>query len=141
MTQLEMIACKCCGEQMPKLRKELYGYDFCIKCSTVKPKVGRTLTLGQGDHTWNEIEILDQDTARKVIDMESNYRITRKPDAVDLLDYNQEDEFDDVIESTKDELKRSTLSYDPDEKKVKDQEEEEELELEVEDEDLEEEED
>lgn len=34
---LEMIPCRACGELMPKLRKELYGYENCIICSDTEP--------------------------------------------------------------------------------------------------------
>jgi len=115
MTTVEQIDCNSCGAKMPKLRLTLYGYDFCTKCSTVKPKVGRTLTLGEGDHTWNDLEILDQDVAKRIIELESLQRF-QKVDDIDLLDYNSEDEFDESIEQTVGELKRSATAYDPDEK-------------------------
>lgn len=114
MNTLEMIACKCCDQPMPKLRLTLYGYDFCVKCSTVKPKVGRTLVLGQGDHTWNDLEILDQDVAKKVIELETTFKSSKSDLDLDLLDYNQEDSFDDSIATTKDTLQRTSTEYDPD---------------------------
>lgn len=114
MNTLEMISCKCCGQPMPKLRLELYGYDFCIKCSTVKPKVGRTLVLGQGDHTWNDLEILDQDVAKKVIELETTFKSNKGVGDLDLLDYNEEESFDDSIETVKNGLQRATSEYDPD---------------------------
>jgi protein-tyrosine phosphatase len=69
--QLETVACKVCDRPMPKLRRELYGYDFCVKCSNVQPKVGRIVTYGQGDHTWNDLEVLDQDAVTRVLELES----------------------------------------------------------------------
>lgn len=33
-----MIPCNSCGEPMPELRTTLYGYKFCVNCSTTKPK-------------------------------------------------------------------------------------------------------
>ena len=52
---LKMIPCIKCGEDMPELRKTQYGYKFCVKCSTVESVVGKTMTYGSGDHTWNDI--------------------------------------------------------------------------------------
>lgn len=125
MSTPELIKCNSCGNDMPKLRLTLYGYDFCTKCSTVKPKVGRTLTLGTGDHTWNDLEILDQDVAKRVIELEAAQR-GQKVDDLDLLDYNQEDEFDETVELTKEDFKRTTTTFDPDEKPYVEEDEQEE---------------
>ena len=56
--QLEMIPCPKCGNDFPKKRKEL-GYHVCISCSTVKPVVGVTTVEGSGDHTYNDIIIME----------------------------------------------------------------------------------
>lgn len=63
--ELEMINCPVCGQPFPKLRKEKFGYNFCIKCSEVGPKMGIVTVNGEGDHTWNDIVILEQEDARK----------------------------------------------------------------------------
>jgi hypothetical protein len=114
LQNLETIDCTCCGNPFPKLRKELYGYSFCVNCSTVKPKVGRTLTLGEGDHTWNDLEILDQDTAKRVLELENAFKTDKYGSDGDLLDYNEEEVLEEVLETTKDLLKKSLDQYDPD---------------------------
>jgi hypothetical protein len=55
---MEMIDCARCGEAMPKLRLTKFGYDFCINCSTEKPKRAINITGGSGDHTYNTIEVV-----------------------------------------------------------------------------------
>ena len=45
---------------MPELRLTQYGYDFCVNCSTVGAKKGVPVVRGTGDHTWNEIEIVEE---------------------------------------------------------------------------------
>lgn len=65
-----MIECSRCGKPFPKLRKELYGYDFCVDCSTVEPKVGINMVYGEGDHTWNDIVVVDKATAKKIEERE-----------------------------------------------------------------------
>jgi len=61
--QLEMTTCpRCAEEKLPVKRKEL-GYHVCIDCSTAKPVVGITTVEGSGDHTYNDIIIMDQDRA------------------------------------------------------------------------------
>jgi hypothetical protein len=74
---LETIKCSKCRGPFPKLRLEKYGYDFCISCSDVKPKVGRIRVIGEGDYTVTELDILDQDTARKLQEMENTSRGVR----------------------------------------------------------------
>ena len=63
--QLEMIPCPKCGNDFPLKRKEL-GYHVCVNCSSVKPVVGITTVEGTGDHTYNDIIIMDQDRARSI---------------------------------------------------------------------------
>ena len=63
--------CTVCGDEINPLRvKALPETKTCINHSTVGAKRGRILTLGEGDHTYNEIEILDEETYRKVVAIE-----------------------------------------------------------------------
>jgi hypothetical protein len=86
--KLDMIECSTCDGPMPKLRKELYGYSFCVKCSTVLPKVGRVVTYGQGEEIWNDVEILDQEAAKRILELEQFSG--KKLEYLELLDYNQD---------------------------------------------------
>lgn len=63
--QLEMIPCPKCGNDFPLKRKEL-GYHVCVNCSTTKPVVGITTVEGTGDHTYNDLIIMDQDRANRI---------------------------------------------------------------------------
>tara|TARA_Y100000034_G_C6875737_1_gene400458 strand:+ start:631 stop:867 length:237 start_codon:yes stop_codon:yes gene_type:complete len=56
-----MIDCPKCGEDMPKLRLTKFGYEYCINCSTEKPKRAINVTGGSGDHTYNTIEVVTSD--------------------------------------------------------------------------------
>jgi hypothetical protein len=63
--------CTVCGEEINPLRvKALPDTKTCVNHSTVGAKRGRILTLGEGDHTYNEIEIMDEETYRKVVAIE-----------------------------------------------------------------------
>jgi hypothetical protein len=63
--------CTVCGDEINPLRvKALPETKTCVNHSTVGAKRGRILTLGEGDHTYNEIEILDEETYRKVVAIE-----------------------------------------------------------------------
>ena len=63
---MEMIDCVRCGAAMPKLRLTKFGYDFCVNCSTEKPKVGVSITKGSGDHTYNTIQVLTSDQYERI---------------------------------------------------------------------------
>jgi hypothetical protein len=116
--ELEMINCTRCGSEMPKLRLEKYGYDFCINCSDVKPKVGRIRVIGEGDYTATELDILDQDTARKLQQLENTSRGVRNV-PLEILNYDEDEVVDDakalgaVIEKAlDDELEEEILEED-----------------------------
>lgn len=110
--KLEMIDCSTCNGPMPKLRKELYGYNFCVKCSTVLPKVGRVVTYGQGEDIWNDVEILDQESAKRILELEQ--LSSGKLENLDLLDYNN-DSLDQLDERYKHvgSVRELLKNYDP----------------------------
>lgn len=131
---LEMIPCTRCGNDMPKLRLEKYGYDFCINCSDVKPKVGRIRVIGEGDYTVTELDVLDQDTAKKLQELENTSRGVRNV-PLEVLNYDEDEVTDDakaldaVIEKVLDnELEEEILEED-----IEDLEDVEEAELDEED--------
>lgn len=63
--KLEMIPCIVCKKDMPKLRLEKYGYKNCINCSTTETYKAIITTGGEGDHTWNDIQILTDKQYKK----------------------------------------------------------------------------
>ena len=71
---VQMLKCPSCGEMTlhPK-RKEL-GYFVCVNCSSAKPVVGITTVEGSGDHTYNDIIIMDQDRARAIATKEAELK-------------------------------------------------------------------
>lgn len=93
--ELEKIKCSRCQEDMPKLRLEKFGYDFCVNCSDVKPKVGRIRVIGEGDYTVTEMDVLDQDVAKRLQEMENTSRgIKNNP--LEILDYDEDEASDDT---------------------------------------------
>lgn len=81
---------------MPKLRLDQYGYDFCVTCSDVKPKVGRIRVVGEGDYTATEMDVLDQDTARRLQELENTSRGV-KNNPLEILNFDE----DEVLDSEK----------------------------------------
>ena len=88
MQNLQMIPCPKCQEDFPLKRKEL-GYHVCVNCSTAKPRVAITTIEGTGDHTWNDIIIMDQDQAASIARKEAEV-MGRKVD-IEMLDFDQDD--------------------------------------------------
>ena len=83
-----MIPCPKCQQDFPLKRKEL-GYHVCVNCSTAKPRVAITTVEGTGDHTWNDIIIMDQDQAAAIARKEAEI-MGRKVD-IEMLDFDQDD--------------------------------------------------
>ena len=74
MKNVKMLKCPACGEfTLHPKRKEL-GYHVCINCSTTEPVVGITTVEGSGDHTYNDIIIMDQDKARAIATREAELK-------------------------------------------------------------------
>ena len=93
--ELEKIKCSRCTGDMPKLRLDNYGYDFCVSCSDVKLKVGRIRVIGEGDYTVTEMDVLDQDTARKLQELENISRGVRNV-PLEILNYDEDEIADDA---------------------------------------------
>lgn len=93
--EFEKIKCSRCSGDMPKLRLDNYGYDFCVSCSDVKPKVGRIRVIGKGDYTVTEMDVLDQDTARKLQELENISRGVRNV-PLEILNYDEDEIADDA---------------------------------------------
>lgn len=99
--QLEMIECPKCGNDFPKLRKEKYGYHVCVNCSTVKAVVGVTTVEGSGDHTYNDIIIMDQDQYLSIKRKEAEL-LGKKSDLLEILDLDKDE--NEVSQSVKEQV-------------------------------------
>lgn len=74
MQELKMIPCPKCGDDFPELRKTEYGYHVCVNCSTTEAVVGITTVEGTGDHTYNDIIIMDGNRARAIAQKEAELK-------------------------------------------------------------------
>lgn len=88
--ELEMISCTKCNSPMPKLRKEKYGYSYCVGCSTEKPLLARTVTYGTGDDIWTDTEILTQEQAQRIIELEANAMGRKVVGEIEVIDFDTE---------------------------------------------------
>ena len=94
-----MIPCPKCGNDFPEKRKEL-GYFVCVDCSTTKPKVAITTVEGSGDHTYNDIIIMDQDQALSIAKKEAE--LSGKKVELEMIDFDNEKTQYEVSQSIKD---------------------------------------
>ena len=101
--QLEMIPCPKCGNDFPLKRKEL-GYHVCVNCSTAKPKVAITTVEGTGDHTYNDIIIMDQDQALSIARKAAELSGMRAD--LEVIDFDTEADENEVSQSIKDQVSR-----------------------------------
>lgn len=92
---MEIIKCKRCQCDMPKLRLTSYGYDFCVNCSDVKPKVGRVIVIGEGDYTATELDVVDSQTAIRLQELENTSRGIRNI-PLDILNFEEDELFDSI---------------------------------------------
>ncbi len=61
--KLKMIPCSVCKTPMPELRLTKYGYSNCVNCSTIGAYKAVSTINGEGDHTWNDIQIMTPEEA------------------------------------------------------------------------------
>ncbi len=66
--------CIVCGTDIPPKRIEILGpsTNTCVNHSTANKKVGIPVTLGQGDHTYTELNIMEQETYEKLEKLKRN---------------------------------------------------------------------
>jgi hypothetical protein len=66
-----MKKCNACGEEIhPKRLEILPTATQCVKCSTTGKKAGVTVTVGVGDHTYNDVVIMDRETFNEYKELE-----------------------------------------------------------------------
>ena len=104
MQKLKMIPCPKCGEPFPELRLTKFGYNFCVNCSDVDAVVGITTIEGSGDHTYNDIIIMDRKKAMNIAKAEAEAMGRRAPDPIEILDMDRDEA--EVSQSMKENTKK-----------------------------------
>ena len=74
MQSTQMLKCPACGEMTLHPKRKEMGYHVCVNCSTAKPVVGITTVEGTGDHTYNDIIIMDQERALSIARKEAELK-------------------------------------------------------------------
>ena len=112
--------CKSCGEEIhPGRLKALPTATTCVECSTTGRKAGVTVTLGEGDHTYNEIIIMEHDEFVKYKEVEAAFRNKGVVTPVtDVFNLNDESDVDhtpevDIVEDNEDLIVLDELEIEP----------------------------
>ena len=112
--------CKSCGEEIhPGRLKALPTATTCVECSTTGRKAGVTVTLGEGDHTYNEIIIMEHDDFVKYKEVEATFRNKGVVAPVtDIFNLNDESDVDhvteiDIVEDNEDLIVLDELEIEP----------------------------
>ena len=112
--------CKSCGEEIhPGRLKALPTATTCVECSTTGRKAGVTVTLGEGDHTYNEIIIMEHDDFVKYKEVEVAFRNKGVVAPVtDVFNLNDESDVDhtpevDIVEDNEDLIVLDELAIEP----------------------------
>ena len=87
--QLQMTNCPSCNEDVLPVKRIELGYHVCVNCSTAKPVVGITTVEGSGDHTYNDIIIMDQDRARRIAQKEAE--LSGRSVHIEMLDLDSDE--------------------------------------------------
>ena len=81
---------------MPELRLTNYGYNFCVTCSEtgnmVKPKQGVAIMMGEGDHTWVETIIMDEDQYKIYQNQQNALKNLGKNNKTEILNMDNDDD-------------------------------------------------
>jgi hypothetical protein len=112
--------CKKCGDEIHPKRVEILPNVFtCVNCSDTKAKRSITVQLGEGDHTYNELIIMDADEYQKlepyinprvappvVVDEIEEEEETKKPKSKKELEEEEFKDWDITIADGLDELEK-----------------------------------
>jgi hypothetical protein len=112
--------CKSCGEEIhPGRLKALPTATTCVECSTTGRKAGVTVTLGEGDHTYNEIIIMEHEDFVKYKEVEATFRNKGVVAPItDVFNLNDESDVDhvtevDIVEDNEDLIILDELAIEP----------------------------
>jgi len=84
--------CIKCGTEIPPKRLEIIkGCRTCVNCSDTSPKRGIPVMRGSGDHTWVDLEILEQDQFEMYEDI-LNKQPKKPKSKLEMQSYDEDEE-------------------------------------------------
>lgn len=87
--KVTMLQCPACGEYTLHPQRKALGYHVCVNCSTEDSVVGITTIEGTGDHTWNDIIIMDRKKALRIAKAEAEAMGRKAPNATEILEMDR----------------------------------------------------
>jgi hypothetical protein len=89
--------CKGCGEMInPKRLEILPKTQFCVSCSDSGRKKAITLQVGEGDHSFTDIVIVEEKDYRKIMSKEP---VEVKKKIESYMDFEEQDEKQGFLEN------------------------------------------
>jgi hypothetical protein len=84
--------CTGCGEEIhPKRIEILPSATTCVKCSTTGPKRGVVVSLGEGDHNYNDLVIMGDDEMQKYRDLINSKDTDEEKVGLEVVDLDKDD--------------------------------------------------
>jgi hypothetical protein len=109
-----MKKCIKCDVEIPQKRIEILpNTKTCVKCSEIQKKGGITVQLGEGDHTYNEVIIMEAEDLNNY-NQYNNVLLENELELIDIdkdndisikninLEEKTEDNIDDILENEED---------------------------------------
>ena len=118
--KIQMLKCPACSESTLHPKRKEMGYHVCVNCSTAKPVVGITTVEGSGDHTYNDIIIMDQDRARRIAQKEAE--LSGRSVHIEMLDLDSDEtavsqSVKEAVDNVLEEEETPYNTFDPNEEK------------------------
>ena len=88
---VKMLQCPACGQYTLHPQRKALGCHVCVNCSTTDRVVGITTVEGKGDHTWNDIIIMDRKKALGIAKKEAELKGKRFDPGVEIQDYEKDE--------------------------------------------------
>ena len=92
MENVKMLQCPACGQYTLHPQRKALGFHVCVHCSTAEPVVGITTVEGSGDHTYNDIIIMDRRKAVAIAKKEAELSGKSSHSALELLDLDKDED-------------------------------------------------
>ena len=102
--KVKMLQCPACGQYTLHPQRKALGFHVCVNCSSTERVVGITTVEGTGDHTWNDIIIMDRQTAHNIAKHEAEVMGRKMPDAIEMLDMDRDE--NEVSQSIKEKVSK-----------------------------------
>ena len=90
--KVKMLQCPACGQYTLHPQRKALGFHVCVNCSSTDKVVGITTVEGTGDHTWNDIIIMDRKKAISIAQKEAEITGRRVEIDVEIQDYEKDED-------------------------------------------------